>query len=158
MYKKASENGALKWSIYYGPLHPSTWIVAIVLILCLTTGYILSSSVNKEEETNYFMGIHGLVLQGPPNEPVSKSAKILVWSLFVTGWLLWASHSATLSSLLAVKIDKPPFINLLDMLKNTDYKIMFTAGGGELEQFKVFCITFFLKVTVMLLSCAYASY
>ena len=90
-----------------------------------------------KEETNYLMGVHGLFIQGSHIEPAEISGKIIFWNLFVTCWFLWASHSATLSSLLAVKIDKAPFINLVDMMSNTNYKVMFHSGDGEMELFKV---------------------
>ncbi len=141
MYKQTtSENKALKWSIYYSPLHPLTWIAAMVTVLFHTIGYKLTTKLTKDEEATkwWWTGFHGFAMQGTPTEPTSVSARIVFWILFVTGWLLWASNSATLASLLVVKSEKPPFVNLYDMLKNTDYKIMFAKGDAGLDLFKVF--------------------
>ncbi len=142
MYKKASSSGggALKWSIYHSPLHPYTWVLAFWAVLFLTAGYTLSmsmSGIHFQEETDAITGLYGLFMQGFPKEPTPISARILFWGLFVVGWLLWTSLSAMLYSFLAVKVDKPPFLNLLGMLKSTDYQLMFLEGDGELEQFKV---------------------
>ncbi len=146
MYKKESESsrGALKWSTYYSPLHPLSWIAAISTGLFHALGnMVLLLILNKEMEEEsmnqswWWTGFHGFVGQGTPTEPSSLSARFGFWMLFVNGWLLWASHSATLSSRLAVKIDRVPFTSIADMLRNTDFKIMFTEGSSEIDQFKV---------------------
>ncbi len=137
MYKRVSKTGALKWSIYYSPLQYTTWLVAMSTLSVHTLGYVLATR-GSGKEPDLLTGIHGLFMQGSPIEPLSVSARVAFWFLFITGRLLWASHSATLSSLLAVKIDKPPFLSLSGMLRDTNYNVMFLQGDGELEQFKVY--------------------
>ena len=83
------------------------------------------------------VSFYGPLMQGNPSEPDTLSGRILFLAMYIIGWFIWASHSSMLTAHLSVKVDQPPFTSLLDLLYKTDYRVLFLAGDGEIDIFKV---------------------
>ncbi len=140
MYKKTSENGFIHWTTFYAPLHPLVWIVGVSLIMFLAVGYSVAFKRILEGRSpgseSLLMTIHGFFMMGHHIEPEAISARIIFLLLYFLGWFLWASHSSMLTAHLSIRQESQPFTSLFDLLYNTDFRVLFTNGDGEIDKFK----------------------
>ncbi len=146
MYKKSSNDKSLRWSTFFAPLHPFTWIVGLAVILVLSVITSLTLQMDFDRNNLMFpcnglpsllMAIYAPFMQGHPNEPESISGRIVFLALYLICWMLWASHSSMLTAYLSVKLEKPPFTSLETLLYNSEYRVLFKDGDGEIDIFKV---------------------
>ncbi len=68
---------------------------------------------------------------------IQFGCRFVFLGVFLIGLLVSASYSAALTSFLAVKIHKPPFRNMKEMLYDTNYNIVTVAGTNYVEIFSV---------------------
>jgi hypothetical protein len=76
-------------------------------------------------------------LQGTPDEPKSMSNKIVLYVLFIYGFVLCSSYSASLTSFLTVATPTLPFKNYNEMYHKSTYNIITNAGSGYNIRYKV---------------------
>ncbi len=142
MYKVESEdNESFAWTIYLSPFQRISWLSIMVVILVCAVLFAAAIKIapvgSKSFEFGLEMILHAFLEQGSPRVPRSLSARGTFWVMFVTGMLLWFAYSATLTSFLAAKHEKPPFSTLEEMLQATNYKIVTTQGSVNVDMFKV---------------------
>jgi hypothetical protein len=85
----------------------------MTLINYVRSGYFQDQDFNLK--LSLMSAVHGAFGQGTPQEPDSMSNKIILMFMFYGSYLLCASYSACLTSLLAVQKPILPFINMKTM-------------------------------------------
>ena len=65
---------------------------------------------------------------GPELDPVHIAPRLIMFIQYFTAMILFASYSASLTSLLAVKKQEMPFDDFSSLYHLTDYKVITQAG------------------------------
>ena len=139
MYYKDKDRG-MDWFAYLKPFGGYTWLCVILTTAFSGVTYIFAERVRNRSEfklsSSLWTVVHGMFCQGSPDEPTSLSSRIVFLVVFGIGFLAWSAYSATLTSILAIKLNPPPFTSLESMLYQTRYNIVTVYGSIE-HKFKV---------------------
>ncbi len=134
LYKEddGSDN-LVHWNVYLSPLKWPSWLVSMIFVIGSTLVHVFTS-----EDSRWIEGLHSFLVQGCPSQPVNVSSRITFLVMFVCGMLVWLHHSAALTSFLAAKLQKPPFLTLEEMLSRTNFKVVTEKSLVFASYFKVF--------------------
>jgi hypothetical protein len=101
-------------------IHTSFCQGKLIVLLCLSTTV-----------------LYLVLVLGTPQEPNSISNKIVLYTMFVLGYLLCSAYSASLTSFLAIRKPVLPFRNHYEMYYKTPYKYIGTSGSAYSARYKV---------------------
>ncbi len=134
LYVKAFGMGGSSAYIY--PFTTNTWIATFVtflltaMVLSLTMKYGWNEDVIKGSEfsSSFLIVYQSLVLQGTPDEPTKGTSRLVFISAFLGGIVLYTAYSAALTSMLAIKTTKLPFLDERSMVDHSSYDILTMKG------------------------------
>ena len=132
---------------YIRPFTIPMWLLVLLTFILTSGTYFAIAQIGKHvnEEDDFDLGssvmisVHGLLLQGAPDEPSRCSLRIAFLTVFLAGVILQASYSSCLISFLAVKVMQLPFTDE-ETLLSSDFKIV-TVPGITSDHFRVSCMT-----------------